>query len=232
MMPICGIYKYENKINGHIYIGQSIDIQKRFREHKNAAFNSNNRDYNLPIHAAIRKYGLDNFNFDIIDICEQSQLDKQECFWIDYYQSYMNGNYNISLGGSNRSHIGRPVQAFDMKGNLIKEYCNAATAAREVGISYSVIQQVLHEKRRSCGGFQWKYSDDPRTITSYKNRQGGKIPIEQYTIDGTFLKEWESAASAGRELNLDPSGIAKCLKGKTFSCGGYYWKYSQDIKEE
>lgn len=226
-MPRCGIYKYENKINGHIYIGQSIDIQKRFREHKSAAFNEKNPDYKLPIHSAIRKYGLENFDFEILTDCSPEELNNFEEFWIEYYHSYENGNYNISKGGSNREHVGKPVQAYDMDGNFIKEYPNAAFASREVGISYSTLQQVLHQKRISCAGFQWKYVDDPRTIGKYKNRQGGKLPVKQFSKDGNYIKTWESATQAGRELGIDSSAITKCLKGKLKSTGGYCWKYDK-----
>lgn len=230
MNRICGIYKFENNINGHIYIGQSIDIKKRFREHKSASFNPNNPDYNLPIHSAIRKYGLENFSFDIIDICSEEKLNDQEIYWIDYYNSYTNGNYNISKGGNNREHVGKPVQCYDMDGNFIKEYPNAAYAARDIDISYSVMQQVLHEIRRSCGGYQWKYKDDPRKIEKYTNRQGGKIPVSQYSKEGVYMRDWESATQAGRELKIDSSSITKCLKGKLKTCGGFIWRYKEELK--
>ena len=56
MKEVCGIYLIENKINGKKYIGQSINIYKRFREH---CFLSNkNHSY---IDNAIHKYGKENF---------------------------------------------------------------------------------------------------------------------------------------------------------------------------
>lgn len=58
-----GIYKYQNKINGHIYIGKSIDIKRRQSGHKFSAYNENANDYNSQFHQAIRKYGLDMFDF-------------------------------------------------------------------------------------------------------------------------------------------------------------------------
>lgn len=41
-----GIYKYENKINGHCYIGKSIDIERRQYNHKSSAYNEKAKDYN------------------------------------------------------------------------------------------------------------------------------------------------------------------------------------------
>lgn len=55
----CGIYKIENLINHKIYIGQSIEIERRLQKHKTI------KD-DLYIHRAIQKYGVKNFSFDII----------------------------------------------------------------------------------------------------------------------------------------------------------------------
>jgi len=54
-----GIYKITNKINGKVYIGQSIDIERRFRDHKNCTAK------NL-LSAAIKEYGLENFDFEVL----------------------------------------------------------------------------------------------------------------------------------------------------------------------
>ena len=56
-----GIYKFVNKINGKIYIGQSNDIQRRIKDHYYKAHNPTGGNYHSPLHLAIRKYGWDNF---------------------------------------------------------------------------------------------------------------------------------------------------------------------------
>ena len=96
-----GIYKYQNLINGKIYIGQSKDIARRKKDHVTRAFNnfSTNSEYDSPLHRAMRKYGLENFSFEIIEECEASQLNEREIFWIKYYDAQSNG-YNLSPGGS------------------------------------------------------------------------------------------------------------------------------------
>lgn len=58
-----GIYKYTNLINGKIYIGLSNDIQRRRHEHQNLA----NSGDDAAIHKAIRKYGIENFSFEILE---------------------------------------------------------------------------------------------------------------------------------------------------------------------
>lgn len=69
-MKQIGIYKITNKINNNYYIGSSIDIQDRWRKHISAT--KNNSKY--PIHRAIRKYGLENFTFEVLELCEETDL--------------------------------------------------------------------------------------------------------------------------------------------------------------
>lgn len=91
-----GIYKYENKLNGHIYIGQSQDIETRYKQHLYDAENRPERGTGIDI--AIKKYGIENFTFEIIELCAIEELDHKEKFWISYYDSYHNG-YNRTPGG-------------------------------------------------------------------------------------------------------------------------------------
>ena len=92
-----GIYKYQNKINGKIYIGQSTNIENRYRQH---LYDADVRpEDGTGIDLAIRKYGIDNFTFEIIEECPKDKLDEREIYWIQYYDSYNNG-YNRTIGGS------------------------------------------------------------------------------------------------------------------------------------
>lgn len=56
-----GIYKFTNKINGKSYIGQSINLEKRKKEHEHNCFNPNYCNYGSKFYRALRKYGLENF---------------------------------------------------------------------------------------------------------------------------------------------------------------------------
>lgn len=97
-MNICGIYKITNKINGKCYIGQSIHIQQRFYRHKLKATQDDGIE-NKPLYLAIKKYGLENFTFDIIEEISCHDLNTREQYWINHYKSFdKNFGYNISLG--------------------------------------------------------------------------------------------------------------------------------------
>lgn len=92
-----GIYKYQNKLNGKIYIGQSTDIERRYQQH---LWDAEKRpEQSTGIDLAINKYGINNFTFEIIEQCNSDQLDERERFWIEYFNSYTDG-YNRTPGGS------------------------------------------------------------------------------------------------------------------------------------
>lgn len=98
------IYKYTNKITGKHYIGQTNNLQKRFNGHKSEAFNPNASGYNLPFHIAIRKYGIDNFSYDVLEEIadgeSQEFINNREIYFIGYYHSLTTENgYNLTIGG-------------------------------------------------------------------------------------------------------------------------------------
>ena len=68
-----GIYKWENLINGKIYIGQSINISQRKHDHELRAFShyETNKEWNKALYCAMRKYGLENFSFEVLEECTQ-----------------------------------------------------------------------------------------------------------------------------------------------------------------
>ena len=93
-----GIYKITNLINNKCYIGQSVNIHKRWNAHKRIPFDSTERDYNNHLYRSIRKYGLNNFSFEVLEECLESELNEKERYYISKYDSYFNG-YNLTLGG-------------------------------------------------------------------------------------------------------------------------------------
>lgn len=102
MSVICGIYKIENLVNHKVYIGQSVNIKRRFQEHIKRSVNNfkGNRDYKSMISDAIRKYGKENFKLTIIEECQREELNDREIFWILYFESNNpKKGYNLTIGG-------------------------------------------------------------------------------------------------------------------------------------
>ena len=87
------IYKITNKLNGKIYVGQTTrNPIERFKEHKHA---------DSIIGKAIRKYGTENFEIDILDECETfDELNECEMFWIAELNCKVPNGYNVTDGGS------------------------------------------------------------------------------------------------------------------------------------
>ena len=89
------IYKITNKINGKSYIGQTTDYQRRFREHRNKGYGE---EPNKPLYNAFDKYGIDNFDFEVIEDLTEN-YNEREKYWIQYYNTLLPNGYNIEPGG-------------------------------------------------------------------------------------------------------------------------------------
>lgn len=103
-----GIYKIENKINGHCYIGQSIDIERRWKQEIQGAFCETDREYNYPLSRALRKYGVDNFSFTVLCECQPEDLNQLEEDYVRTYNSYFNG-YNQTMGGDHTAAVAKEL---------------------------------------------------------------------------------------------------------------------------
>jgi len=103
MEKICGIYKITNLSNGKAYIGQSINIYGRWKQHTQSIDQAQDMNYQNPLRRAFCKYGLKEqvstpgeyagFKFEIIQCCQQDDLDKLEYDWI----KRLNPEYNIMM---------------------------------------------------------------------------------------------------------------------------------------
>lgn len=92
------IYKVTNKVNGKVYIGQTIrTLEQRKWQHLDAAKNGCKTHF----YNAIRKYGEENFVFEIIDEASSvSELNELERYYIAKFDTIKNG-YNMVDGGNN-----------------------------------------------------------------------------------------------------------------------------------
>ena len=99
------IYLYINQINNKKYVGQAKDFNKRHREHINESKRKCSKEYNLPFHSAIRKYGIENFDIIILkeNLKTKCLMNLYECYYIKKYNTLVvnNNGYNIANGGHN-----------------------------------------------------------------------------------------------------------------------------------
>lgn len=96
---IIAIYRITSTINGKIYIGQSVDYQQRWRQHKAEARKD---EPSMIINKAMKKHGINNFLFEVVDFAQNYwQADCLEQNYIKQYNSHIRNDkgYNVSLGG-------------------------------------------------------------------------------------------------------------------------------------
>lgn len=91
-----GIYKITNNKNGKVYVGQSLSIEDRWKQHKIAIRTSEKSWYPL---AHLESDGIDDFSFDVLQQCKPEELDELEEYWINYYESYVKGYNQTKDGG-------------------------------------------------------------------------------------------------------------------------------------
>lgn len=92
----CGIYKIQNKITHKVYIGQSTHIYRRWHRHHQDAQKLENES---SLYLAIRKYGIQNFDFSIIEECPKEELNQKQIYYISLYNSLAPNGYNLTSGG-------------------------------------------------------------------------------------------------------------------------------------
>lgn len=92
----CGIYKITNTITDECYIGQSVDVYKRWCEHCKCGLGIDTPPGNK-LYKAIQEYGLENFTFELLTECTQSELNEKERYFIELYQADTFG-YNSTSG--------------------------------------------------------------------------------------------------------------------------------------
>ena len=93
---VCGIYKITNRINGLCYVGQSVDIADRWKQHIKCGLGIDTPAQNK-LYKAMLKDGVTNFTFELLEQCDKQLLNEKERFYINLYQAYEFG-YNSTSG--------------------------------------------------------------------------------------------------------------------------------------
>lgn len=141
----------------------------------------------------------------------------------------------------------RPVKQYSMEGDFIREYSSISEASRTTKISGTTIGECCHH-RRYPKLFIWRFSDDPpprikngEYIPEKRvkpSRVCGKTtkPVNQYTLDGEFVKRWDTAKEAALSFGKPHYGDIYLMcniaagktdyKGKIRHVSGYKWEFA------
>lgn len=224
-----GIYRITNLINGREYIGQSVNIETRWKTHISTSKNKKRKYHNYPLYKAMRKYGLENFKFEILELVpDKSVLLKKE----QYHYELSNHEYNQQYPESFVSKKTRAVYQIDKKTlEVIQEFESITKASLSLNgteSSTNLISFVCKRKKYSTGGYFWCYKEDyTKDWKPIEYTWGTSIKIIQYSLKGDFIKEYISGADASRKTKIGSTNINHCLTGKNKTAGGYIWKYKE-----
>lgn len=201
------IYKIENLINHKVYIGKtSRAIEERWSEHCKQ-FNQDN--LNRPLYSAMKKYGVHNFNIEILEECSQESASGREIYWINAYNSYYEG-YNATLGGEGRPMINTAIiyELFYL-GKTVKEIVELT------GYSKPSISKALDA------------IDENKKIRLQRGHQKTSTPVMMLDKDtNKELAVFDSANQATLYCKGNGHGhILEVCKGKRKTAYGYKWKF-------
>ena len=204
-------------MNNKIYIGQTTrDIESRWSQHKYLAKNSHNHRSNKPLYIDMRVYGIENFRIEVIEKCENEILREKEMYWIKYFNSFGEHGYNKNIGGDG-------LHYYDEKEiyKMWDEGCTFKEILSKYGMDKSCLRKILNKYEPFLEQRKDRYFES-RSRIKHKSR-----PVNQYALDGTFIRTFDSVKEAAREIKKSPMGIVKACKGITKSgiSNGFRWKY-------
>lgn len=223
-MDYCGIYKFRNKENGKVYIGQSKRIYQRYGLHYNQAFTKKPEELLTEFDRALRQNPR-AFEFEILEECPEEMLNIRELYWIEYYQQ-MGEMYNTQALPY--------VYQFTLEGVLLGSYIGYAEAARAVGKpeGRANIYKCCRGETQTAYGFKWSCS---KIIDSNKEEAkpkpkptGQKRGVIQLTQEGEIVATFSSVREAARAMGVTEGGIRHVCTGRSKSCKGYAWKYNEE----
>lgn len=192
----CGIYMIRNRVNGKMYIGQAVDNEKRWGDHKSEL--RRNCHINRHLQSAWNKYGENNFEFTILCECDESQLNTKEIEYISKLRSYdPDFGYNKTYGGEG----GRPTEETRRK---LSEANKGKTRSEETRqkLSEAHTGKTLSEETRQ------KMSEAKK---GENNSMYGKHPSKE-------TRQKISEANKGRTRSEETrQKLSEANKGKTLS---------------
>ena len=264
------IYKITNKINKKCYIGQTImNIEKRWDAHRKCIGTENG----CPgLRRAFEKYGLENFKFEIVIVCFDTDLSKYEKEYIIKYDSYKNG-YNLTHGGEeggffkgckhtpenvekikqrwveynanpanrklrsdrmlakyadpkNREEQSKRMKAAYAKikemGTINRNYYKTLSLQKSEEVKQKIRESVLkYYKNIDYNIHSEKYKNHSKIMTEINGRK-----VSQYSLTGEFIKTYDSIKIAGIQTNGSFKAIGHVLRGRKKTSGGFIWKYA------
>ena len=244
------IYKITNQKNGMVYIGSSIEVERRWRQHKEASINEKDHHYNYPLMIAFREFGIANFTFEIIDTlptweamieAEHNWIVKENCVKPNGYNQtdktdspMFDPTIAKKMSDTKREKYGKRVCEIDSANNILIIWDSLAEAGEATGLDRFKISNVCNGTRLTTGNRIFRFLDEENKIiipeVKVNQVQNNRITksskqVVKMNDNNEELQIYNSVALAAADNNCDASGISKVCNGKRNKCGGFKWKY-------
>ncbi len=225
MIKIAAIYKIINKANGKFYVGSTHSFTKRKREHlKMLKGNRHHSDY---LQKSWNKHGEKNFVFEIIEtVTDVNHLIRREQHYIDTLKP----EYNMCpTAGSKLGFVQPPEVIEKIRQNATKFWLGKnlpEETKKKIGDANRGNQhtQEAIDKITINNSRYWK--GKTRSAESKSKMAKAKVkPISQYTLDGQFIRSWDSGKHVQVETGMSQGNINKVCLGKYKQAYGFIWKF-------
>lgn len=190
------IYCITNLVNGKIYIGQTIykNPNKRWTKHK---YDTGVGSL-CAIHMAMRKHGIDSFNFEVIDesASDLDELNDLESFYVSFYDTFKSRGYNMTSGGES-TEVSDETRNKISKGNTGKiKTLETREKIRQANIGKKLSEETKKKISDAVSGekngfYGRKHSDETKEKLSEASR-GNTFRLGKKHTDETKLKMSES----------------------------------------
>lgn len=204
------VYAHINKPNNKIYIGITSK-----NAHARWGKNGNNYNRNPYFWKAIQKYGWDGFEHEIIaEHLTENEAKNFEITLINKLKSNSSKyGYNLTNGGDGVSGYKHTEETKKFLKELLKK--------RELNnFIYSTQGKPLTEEHKQ------KISESCKISCKYN---GTAKRVLQYSLDGDYIKSWDSIIEASNYLGINFRSIADCCRGEHCRAGNYMWKFDDGL---
>ena len=232
------IYKITNTVNNKVYVGQTRrTFEQRKKQHLKSFKEQKTR---TALINSVISHGVDKFIFNIIEECNDDNLDEREIFYINEYNSIVPNGYNIQLGGrriytvKNKNTNGRSVCQYTIDGDFINEFKSASHAETYTTIDSSRILKCCHNKAISSGKFRWSFEKleklEPIVIDYSKYIPHiAKRNVYQFDLNGKILNMFLSIKEASEKTSTSVDLIRHCISGQSKTTHKLYqWSYEEN----
>ena len=214
-----GIYKITNPVNGKLYVGSAVSFKRRKRQHFRNL--ENNKHCNIFLQRSVNKHGIENHIFKVVEHCEKSELIVREQVYLDRY--FDGGKMCFNICPTAYSTLGRKHTE-----ETLKKISKAKSGKNHHNYGKKLSKETRDKVSEKLSGENHpQYGKKQSKETIERRSKANKKSVEQWSKDGEFIKKWDSAISASRELGIHNSNIGQCCKGKLKTCGGFIWKYAE-----